>query len=182
MTTTLERIAPFKNEAIKNFTDPADAAAMRAALARVKARFGERYPLVIDGKRIETEKKIRSINPANPDEVVGLISSASKEQALEAIEAATAAFESWKRFRCRSEPTTSSKPPSCCASAASITMRCSRSKSARGGPKPTAIPPKRSISSSFTRARHCATRSRIPSSRSKASATRWSTFRSASAP
>ena len=97
MTTTLERIAPFKNEAIKNFTDPADAAAMQAALARVKARFGESYPLVIGGKKIETEKKIRSINPANPDEVVGVISSASKAQALEAIEAATAAFESWKR-------------------------------------------------------------------------------------
>jgi 1-pyrroline-5-carboxylate dehydrogenase len=97
VTTTLERIAPFKNEAIKNFTDPADAAAMQAALARVKARFGESYPLVIGGKKIETEKKIRSINPANPDEVVGVISSASKAQALEAIEAATAAFESWKR-------------------------------------------------------------------------------------
>ena len=97
MTTTLERIAPFKNEAIKNFSDPADAAAMQAALAKVKARFGESYPLVIGGKKVETEKKIRSLNPANPDEVVGVISSASKAQALEAIEAATRAFETWKR-------------------------------------------------------------------------------------
>jgi 1-pyrroline-5-carboxylate dehydrogenase len=98
VTTTLERIAPFKNEAIKNFTDPADAAAMQAALAKVKARFGEGYPLVIGGKKIETEKKIRSINPANPDEVVGVMSSASKAQALEAIEVATTAFDSWKRI------------------------------------------------------------------------------------
>jgi 1-pyrroline-5-carboxylate dehydrogenase len=97
VTTTLERIAPFKNEAIKNFTDPADVAAMQSALAKVKARFGESYPLVIGGKKIETEKKIRSINPADPDEMVGVISSASKAQALEAIDAATTAFESWKR-------------------------------------------------------------------------------------
>ena len=96
-TETLERIAPFKNETVKNFTDPDDAAAMRAALAAVRRDFGKTYPLVIDGKRIETEKKIRSINPANPAEVVGFTSSASKEQAVGAIEAATRAFDSWKR-------------------------------------------------------------------------------------
>jgi len=97
MTTTLERIAPFKNETIKDFSDPADAAAMRAALAEVKRGFGTSYPLVIDGKKIETEKRIRSLNPADPQEVVGTISSASKEQARAAIEAAARAFESWKR-------------------------------------------------------------------------------------
>ena len=97
MTTTIDRIAPFKNEVIKNFSDPADAAAMQAALAAVRGRFGEHYPLVIDGKKIETDKKIKSLNPSNPDEVVGLTSSASKEQAVQAIEAAARAFESWKR-------------------------------------------------------------------------------------
>jgi 1-pyrroline-5-carboxylate dehydrogenase len=97
VTTTLERIAPFKNEVIKTFRDPADAAAMQAALASVRARFGEHYPLVIDGKKVETEKKIRSLNPSNPNEVVGLTSSASKDQAREAIAAAAAAFEGWKR-------------------------------------------------------------------------------------
>ena len=70
---------------------------MRAALDSVKAGFGKHYPLVIDGKRIETEMKIRSLNPANPSQVVGVTSSASKEQAAEAIEAAARAFESWKR-------------------------------------------------------------------------------------
>lgn len=97
MSTTLERIAPFKNETVKDFADPADAAAMRAALASVRHRFGERYPLLIDGKKVETEKAIRSVNPANPAEVVGVTSSASKEQANDAIAAAAHAFESWKR-------------------------------------------------------------------------------------
>jgi 1-pyrroline-5-carboxylate dehydrogenase len=99
MTTTLtplDQIAPFKNEAVKDFTDPADAAAMRSALASVRERLGAHYPLVIDGRKLETEKKIRSLNPANPQEVVGLTSAASKEQANAAIEAAGKAFKSWK--------------------------------------------------------------------------------------
>src|SRR5215469_11656204 len=79
MTTTLEQITPFRNEVVKDFTDPADAAAMRSALESVKRDFGHHYPLVIDGKPIETEKKIRSLNPADPEQVVGMTSSASKE-------------------------------------------------------------------------------------------------------
>lgn len=97
MASTIERLAPFKNETVKNFADPGDAAAMRAALATVRERFGRNYPLVIGGKKIETEKTIRSVNPANPSEVVGSTSSASRVQAVEAIAAAAAAFESWKR-------------------------------------------------------------------------------------
>jgi len=102
MTTTAEhasgKIAPFINETVKDFRDPADAAAMKAALTEVKSQFGRHYPLVIDGRRIETEKKIRSLNPADPGQVIGLTSAASKEQANEAIEAAARAFESWRRL------------------------------------------------------------------------------------
>jgi 1-pyrroline-5-carboxylate dehydrogenase len=97
MTSTLEQIAPFKNEAVKDFKEPADAAAMQAALDSVKHGFGKHYPLVIDGKKIETDAKIRSLNPADPTQVVGLTSSASKEQAGDAIEAAGRAFDSWKQ-------------------------------------------------------------------------------------
>jgi 1-pyrroline-5-carboxylate dehydrogenase len=97
MSTTIERIAPFRNEPVKTFTDPAEIAAMQQALADVKSRFGENYPLVIGEQRIETEKKIRSLNPAHPDQVVGVVSSASKEHAKQAIETAARAFESWKR-------------------------------------------------------------------------------------
>lgn len=97
MPNTLESIAPFKNEIIKTFSDPADAAAMRAAIADVQGRMGERYPLVIDGQRIETANTIRSLNPADPAQAIGVVSSASKEQAKQAISAAARAFESWKR-------------------------------------------------------------------------------------
>ncbi|MDQ2681734.1 MAG: L-glutamate gamma-semialdehyde dehydrogenase [Candidatus Eremiobacteraeota bacterium] len=96
MTQTLEALAPFKNESIKSFKEPSDIAGMQAAIAQVRAEFGRVYPLVIDGERIETEKKIDSINPANPDEIVGRVSAASLDQANRAVEVAAATFESWK--------------------------------------------------------------------------------------
>jgi 1-pyrroline-5-carboxylate dehydrogenase len=101
MTTTEEKprteISPFKNEVVKDFKDPADVAAMEAALARLEQGLGRDYPLVIGGRRVETSKRIRSLNPADPQEVVGSVSSASKAEAMEAIEAAAQAFESWKQ-------------------------------------------------------------------------------------
>jgi 1-pyrroline-5-carboxylate dehydrogenase len=97
MSTTLERTAPFTNEPVKAFTDPADIAAMQAALASVRAGFGKRYPLVIDGERIDTPATIPSINPAKPDEVVGEIAAASLEQANRAIESAHERFATWKK-------------------------------------------------------------------------------------
>lgn len=93
----LERaVTPFTNDPIKTYRDPADIAAMQAALAAFKGEFGREYPLVIDGERIATEKKIRSANPANPDEIVGSVSSASLEQAVRAIEIAHERFATWK--------------------------------------------------------------------------------------
>jgi 1-pyrroline-5-carboxylate dehydrogenase len=97
VSTTLDRIAPFQNETIKSFSDPAEAQAMRAALAEVRATFGASYPLVVGGRKIETTKQIASTNPSDPQEVVGVIGSASKEQAQDAIAVAARAFESWKR-------------------------------------------------------------------------------------
>jgi 1-pyrroline-5-carboxylate dehydrogenase len=97
VTTTLERIAPFRNERIRNFSDPADRASLEAALERARRAFGRHYPLVVDGQRVETEKKIESRNPARPSEVLGTAGSASLDQAKAAIEAAARSFESWRR-------------------------------------------------------------------------------------
>jgi 1-pyrroline-5-carboxylate dehydrogenase len=102
MTTTATKppqdVTPFINERVKDFSDPADVAAMKSALATVRESFGRTYPLVIGGRKIETEKKIRSLNPANPEQVIGSTSSASKEQAKEAIAEAARAFEFWRRL------------------------------------------------------------------------------------
>ncbi|MBV8150549.1 MAG: L-glutamate gamma-semialdehyde dehydrogenase [Candidatus Eremiobacteraeota bacterium] len=96
MTTLTTSLPPFRNEAVRDFADAGDRASLEAALGRLRGRRGRRYPLLIDGKRIDTAVTIRSLNPAHPDQVVGEVGSASLEQANAAIEAAARAFERWK--------------------------------------------------------------------------------------
>ena len=98
MTTMLARPA-FHNEAIQTFADTASQSQLQAAIAQERARFGSSYPLIIDGRRIETDQKIRSLNPARPNEIVGLVSSASRAQADEAMAAAQNAFVGWSRTK-----------------------------------------------------------------------------------
>jgi 1-pyrroline-5-carboxylate dehydrogenase len=86
----------FRNEPFTDYSKPENSAAMRAALAKAKSEFGRDYPLIIGGERITTDKKTKSLNPSNPNEVVGILSSATPELANKAIETANRAFESWR--------------------------------------------------------------------------------------
>jgi 1-pyrroline-5-carboxylate dehydrogenase len=89
-------IKPFKNEPPTDFSKPANRKAMESALAKIKTMMGKQYPLVIGGEEIQTEDRLKSINPSRPDEVVGLFSKANPDLATKAIEAAVAKFEDWK--------------------------------------------------------------------------------------
>jgi 1-pyrroline-5-carboxylate dehydrogenase len=88
---------PFRNEAATDFTNPENARRMREALAKVRAELGREYDMVIGDRLIKTQSKIKTINPARPDQVVGVFQSAGREHVEPAIQAAAAAFESWKR-------------------------------------------------------------------------------------
>ncbi len=93
----LAQIGEFKNEPLTNFVQPDNAAAFEAALAKVRGEFGQKHPLVIGGKELWLDDTFDSINPAHPDQVVGVFSKAGKAHAEQAIEAAAAAFETWSR-------------------------------------------------------------------------------------
>ena len=86
----------FRNEPLTDFTKEENAAAMRAALEKVKGELGREYPLVIGGERIKAENKFDSINPANRTQVVGKFQKATKELANRAVEAAYETFQSWR--------------------------------------------------------------------------------------
>jgi len=86
----------FKNEALVDFTDPDIAAKMEKALRNVSANLGKDYPLIVGGETITTDAKINSIDPANPDQIVGTSSKATREIAEKAMSAATEAFEKWR--------------------------------------------------------------------------------------
>ena len=88
---------PFRNEPATDFTNAENARRMREALAKVRAELGREYDMVIGNRLIKTQEKIKTLNPARPDEVVGVFQSAGREHVDAAIQAAATAFESWKR-------------------------------------------------------------------------------------
>jgi 1-pyrroline-5-carboxylate dehydrogenase len=90
-------LPPFQNEPFIDFSNEHNAAQMREAIGNVEAQFGREYPIVIGGKRYTTGDMLASVNPSNYDEVIGLVHKANVELADKAVEAATAAFQDWKR-------------------------------------------------------------------------------------
>jgi 1-pyrroline-5-carboxylate dehydrogenase len=80
-----------------DFSKPENKEKMEAALKKVRSEFGREYPMWIGGKKVTTEKKRKSTNPSKPSEVIGVFQDASKEQAVEAIEAANRYFDVWKK-------------------------------------------------------------------------------------
>src|SRR5260370_417871 len=97
MATTLSpAVRPFTNEPLLDYRKPENARGMREAIAKVRTQLGQEYSLVIGGKRIKTTEKIQSINPAKPGEVVGIHQKAGREHVEPAMQAALAAFETWK--------------------------------------------------------------------------------------
>jgi len=87
----------FTNEPFVDFTKAENRAAMEAALKKVASEFGREYPMYINGQEVKTSEKIKSTNPSHPSQVVGIVQSASAEQAKQAIESAHAYFDIWKK-------------------------------------------------------------------------------------
>jgi len=87
----------FVNEPFVDFKTPENARGMKAALDLVAGQLGREYDLVIGGRRLRTEAKIPSFNPARPAQIVGIHQKAGVEHAEEAMQAALRAFEFWSR-------------------------------------------------------------------------------------
>jgi 1-pyrroline-5-carboxylate dehydrogenase len=86
----------FRNEPFTDFSQHENARAMRSALERVGDELGHEYPLIIGGERMRTSAKIQSVNPARPEQIVGLHQKAGAEHADQAVQAALRAFEGWR--------------------------------------------------------------------------------------
>ncbi len=88
---------PFKNEPLTDFSIDENRRAMAQAIAHVAENLGQSYPMVIGGERMTLDATIESINPSDPTEVVGVFPKGGVAEADQAVAAAAAAFESWKR-------------------------------------------------------------------------------------
>ena len=92
-------ISPFRNEPIDLFDTDSAKASMRDALNDVHTKFGQTYPLVIDGEQVHTTERLVSTNPSNPAEIVGYTAKATAAHADAALDAAWKAFASWKLWK-----------------------------------------------------------------------------------
>jgi RHH-type transcriptional regulator, proline utilization regulon repressor / proline dehydrogenase / delta 1-pyrroline-5-carboxylate dehydrogenase len=87
----------YTNASLVNFVHREPQEKMRAALREVRGRLGQKYPLVIGGERVWTNKFLPSVNPSRPSEIVGSIAEAGIPEADRALKAARGAFEKWSR-------------------------------------------------------------------------------------
>jgi RHH-type proline utilization regulon transcriptional repressor/proline dehydrogenase/delta 1-pyrroline-5-carboxylate dehydrogenase len=87
----------YRNSPLVNFVYKDSQDRMRNALREVRKRFGEKYPLIIGGEKVWTDKLTPSVNPSVPDEIVGYGSEAGIPEAERAVKAAREAFGKWSR-------------------------------------------------------------------------------------
>jgi RHH-type proline utilization regulon transcriptional repressor/proline dehydrogenase/delta 1-pyrroline-5-carboxylate dehydrogenase len=87
----------FSNEPLTDFSKAENRRNMERALEQVRKDFTKRYPLSIGGRDVRTDYNIVSVNPAKPEELVGLVSCASIEQAENAIDAARLPWSQWRK-------------------------------------------------------------------------------------
>src|SRR5215211_5993783 len=90
-------LIPYKNEPYLDWTDDSNQKAMRRALEEVGSSLGGSYPLIIGGKRVETDGEVVSVNPSNPSQVVGRTGRATEREADLALETATKSFDVWSK-------------------------------------------------------------------------------------
>lgn len=86
----------FRNEVAPDLSQDANRESMEAALAEVRASFGQTYPLFIEGRDEAERPAAPSFNPARPAEIVGHACQATADDLEAAISAAKKAFPSWR--------------------------------------------------------------------------------------
>lgn len=95
---TIQVMDEFRNEPFTDFKLPENAAAMEAALEKVRGELGREYPNIIGGESVTLTEKFSSFDPGNKSQVVGVFSEVDADTSLveRAIDAASKAFLTWR--------------------------------------------------------------------------------------
>jgi len=88
----------FRNEPLTDFTRAEPRGLMQKALDVVREELGQYYPLLIGDKEVHTSEEQRSLNPAKPSELIGILAQAGVKEADHAIAEAKSAFPRWSRM------------------------------------------------------------------------------------
>lgn len=88
-------IYPYKTEELTNFKCEGNRKKYLDGILIVKKYLGRTYPLIINGREIETKSIVKSTNPADHSEIIGYIHQASIIEAEEAMQASLESFKTW---------------------------------------------------------------------------------------
>ncbi len=91
-----DRLDDYAPESYHDFSDPDTKARMEEAIAEVESQLGREYPNRIGGDDVRLEDQQRSMNPADPNQAIGIFPRGDEAHADRAVEAADEAFHSWK--------------------------------------------------------------------------------------
>ena len=86
----------FRNEPLTDFSKPRNRAIMEKAIKKVERNLGRKYSIIIGGKKRTSKKSWNSINPSDPDVIIGTVAKADARMANEAVENAYEKFQTWK--------------------------------------------------------------------------------------
>ena len=90
-------VPTFQNEPLTDFSVSENRDALQQAIEEVRSELGRDYALVINGHAEDGRTSISSRNPSNTSEIVGSVASASDDQAVMAVEAASRASANWAK-------------------------------------------------------------------------------------
>ncbi|MDH5509249.1 MAG: proline dehydrogenase family protein [Nitrospinota bacterium] len=85
----------FVNEPEPKFHHKAERDAMDKAIEEVSKSLGRRYKIIIDGRTMPSTDTFLSVDPGDPENVIGEVCQADPEQATEAMDSAARAFKKW---------------------------------------------------------------------------------------
>ncbi len=90
-------LVQFTNEPFADFSKADVRRGFIDGLQGVREKLGRTYPLHIDGSDITTEDTLASVNPADPDEIIGHVCQASTKEIDRALTAAQKALPEWSK-------------------------------------------------------------------------------------
>ncbi len=87
----------FSNSANQDFSQAAPRAKIKAALATVESKLGQRYNPFITTEIFTATRLTPSVNPANPQQIIGTIGYGNTTHAEDALQTAHKTFTTWRK-------------------------------------------------------------------------------------
>ncbi len=91
----------FRNEPLADFAIAENRLQMREALNHVRTELGQSYSLWIDGQAVESNSSLKSVDPSDFSQVVGIVAAAEARHAADAVAAARRALPGWTAIGAR---------------------------------------------------------------------------------